>query len=92
MRESEVESRLRKAVIAAGGICYKFVSPGMRGVPDRIVVAPGGRIWFIELKCAGKNADAIQIRRQSELRNLGFSVLILAGINEVNEFIKNELQ
>ena len=48
--EKQIEARLRKRVNEMGGLFYKFVSPGNDGVPDRIAVLPGGRVWFIELK------------------------------------------
>ena len=35
-RESIIEKHLAAAVKAAGGVAYKFVSPGRRSVPDRI--------------------------------------------------------
>ena len=53
MRESELEARLVRGVKAAGGVAYKFVSPGSVGVPDRLVVLPGGKVVFVELKAEG---------------------------------------
>ena len=41
MLEKDIENYLRKEVIKAGGTSYKFVSPGVVGVPDRIVLFPG---------------------------------------------------
>ena len=38
MKESRIESRLVRMVRDRGGLCYKFVSPGNPGVPDRIVI------------------------------------------------------
>lgn len=35
-RESRIEKRHRRNVKGAGGESYKFVSPGRRGVPDRL--------------------------------------------------------
>ena len=49
-RESAVERRLVSGVKARGGLCWKCVSPGTSGVPDRIVVTRTGEIWFVELK------------------------------------------
>ena len=46
MKESEIEARLVRGVKALGGVAYKFVSPGNVGVPDRLVVLPGGRVIF----------------------------------------------
>ena len=44
MRESVIETRLRNGVKAMGGICWKFVSPGTAGVPDRLIILPGGKM------------------------------------------------
>ena len=44
MRESEIERRLAVSVKRLGGMAVKFVSPGLDGVPDRIVLLPGGRL------------------------------------------------
>lgn len=53
IREARVERKLREAAEAAGGRAYKFLSPGVIGVPDRIVVLPGGRVCFVEVKAPG---------------------------------------
>ena len=50
MRESDIERRLVQGVKKLGGRAYKFVSPGNVGVPDRLVVLPGGIVLFVEVK------------------------------------------
>ena len=50
MRERDVERYLRERVKQLGGRAYKFVSPGNNGVPDRIVMLPGGKLFFVELQ------------------------------------------
>ncbi len=74
MREKTTETKLVKAVRANGGLAPKFVSPGLDGVPDRLVLLPGGRIAFIELKAEGKTLRPLQVRRKKQLEALGFSV------------------
>ncbi len=74
MREKTIETKLVKAVRAIGGLAPKFVSPGLDGVPDRLVLLPGGRIAFIELKAQGKTLRPLQVRRKKQLETLGFSV------------------
>lgn len=74
MREKTTETKLVKAVRAIGGLAPKFVSPGLDGVPDRLVLLPGGRIAFIELKAEGKTLRPLQVRRKKQLEALGFSV------------------
>ena len=43
MIEKQVEQALRKAVRDRGGLALKFVSPGLAGVSDRIVLMPNRR-------------------------------------------------
>lgn len=76
-RESLIEKHLVTEVKKAGGIAFKFVSPGRRSVPDRIVLLPGGRIIFVECKAPGKPPRADQLREHERLRSLGFSVVVL---------------
>ena len=72
--EKDTEAFLRDEVRALGGRSYKWVSPGCAGVPDRIVILPNGRIFFIELKSERKTSSAQQRKRQTELRALGCTV------------------
>jgi len=82
MRESEIEKKLKQAVEAKGGQCWKFVSPGMSGVPDRICLLPGGRMVFVELKAPGETPRPLQLKRHAELRALGFRVLVIDSKGE----------
>lgn len=77
MREKYVEQALVKAVKIRGGICPKFTSPGMDGMPDRLVLFPGGKIGFVEVKAPGKEPRPLQIHRHEQLRRLGFQVYVL---------------
>lgn len=54
MREKTIEKKLADAVKARGGLAPKFTSPGFDGMPDRIVLMPGGRMAFVEVKAPGK--------------------------------------
>lgn len=89
MREKTVESRLVKAVQCMGGLCPKWVSPGLDGVPDRIILlppsAPGshGRIAFAELKAPGKAPRPLQLVRKRQLEALGFPVYIIDNIEQI---------
>ncbi|EAQ1115949.1 VRR-NUC domain-containing protein [Salmonella enterica] len=80
-RENLIEKHLVAEVKKAGGVAYKFISPGHRSVPDRIVLLPGGRIVFVECKAPGKPPRADQQREHERLRTLGFSVVVLGSKN-----------
>ncbi len=87
MREKEIEQKLVKAVKAAGGICPKWVSPGMDGVPDRIVLLPGMKIGFVEVKAPGQKPRLLQIKRHELLRKLGFRVYVLDSTEQIGGII-----
>lgn len=76
MREKAVEEYLRKRVRAAGGLAYKFTSPGNAGVPDRIVMLPGGMVVFIELKAPGKKPSPLQEVQHMRIVNTGCRVYV----------------
>ncbi|EMX1451953.1 VRR-NUC domain-containing protein [Escherichia coli] len=80
-RESLIEKHLVAEVKKAGGVAFKFVSPGRRSVPDRIVLLPGGRIVFVECKSPGKPPRPDQLRTHERLRKLGFTVVVLDSKN-----------
>ena len=87
MRESRVEARLTRGVKALGGLCWKFVSPGTAGVPDRIVLLPGGRVALAELKQETGRLSAIQKARHAELKAVGAEVWTLYGPKDVDRFL-----
>ena len=74
LRESYVERKLTTEAQKRGGLAVKFVSPGFDGVPDRLVLFPGGKVAFVELKAPGKKMRPLQVRRAGQLRMLGFRV------------------
>ena len=87
MRETTIEQKLMKAAKAAGGIAPKFVSPGFAGMPDRIVLMPGGRIAFVEVKAPGEVPRPLQKSRHRLLRKLGFRVYVLDNIDDIKKII-----
>ena len=74
MLEKEIEAHLRDSVRSLGGLCLKFVTPGFTGVPDRLVLLPGGNLCFVETKRPGQRERQRQSFVQRMLRKLGFTV------------------
>ena len=83
MTEKYIEQKLVRAVKERGGIAPKFVSPGLDGVPDRIVLLPMGRMAFVELKAPGKKMRPLQVRRKRQLEALGFLVYCVDRVEEI---------
>lgn len=87
MRESVVEKKLRDTVRQRGGLCWKFTSPGVAGVPDRLVILPGGHIAFVEVKAPGQRPRPSQVRRINQLRDLEVPVLVIDQPNQIGEVL-----
>ena len=87
MREKDIEHKLLTEVKARGGVCWKFTSPGTSGVPDRIVLMPGGKIAFVEVKAPGEKPRRLQLVRHRLLRKLGFRVYILDHPDQIGGMI-----
>ena len=87
MRERQVEQSLVKAVKARGGSCPKFVSPGLSGVPDRLVLMPNGKMGFVEVKAPTKKPRALQLYRIKQFRDLGFKCFVLDDVEQIPTLI-----
>ncbi len=87
MRERDVERKLVRAVRDYGGLALKFVSPGMAGVPDRLILLPGGRVVFCEVKAPGEKARPLQVHRMEQLQALGFSVYVVDSEEKIGAML-----
>lgn len=87
MCEREIENYLRIQVKKAGGKAYKFESPGNDGVPDRIVLFPGNKIYFVELKSPGKKPRPLQLKQMRDIESFGCNVLVIDSKQGVDDFI-----
>ena len=75
----DIESGLIKPLILLAFCRYRyhtslFESPGFSGVPDRIILLPGAKVIFVEMKKPGKTERKRQLYVQGLLRALGFEV------------------
>ena len=87
MRERELERQLVRRVSRMGGLALKFVSPGMAGVPDRLILLPGGKMAFAEMKAPGKKPTALQRLRHRQLRDLGFRVAVIDSEDQIQNLL-----
>lgn len=86
--ERTIEQELCRRVKELGGECYKWVSPGCTGVPDRIAIFPGGQIHFVELKVPGKKPRPRQRVVIARIRKLGCYVWQLNSPEDIEMMIK----
>ena len=91
MQEKYIEQKLVAAVKSMGGMAPKFVSPGIDGMPDRIVLLPMGKIAFVECKATGKKMRPLQNKRKKQLEALGFLVYCLDDVKQIGGIL-SEIQ
>ena len=77
MREKTIEQKLTLAVKVTRGIPLKLIAASFDGMPDRLILLPGGRIAFAELKAPGKPLRPLQLQRKRQLEALGFRVYVI---------------
>lgn len=87
--EHDVEQNLVEEVKRAGGWAPKFTSPGTNGMPDRIVLLPGGHMGFVEVKASGKKPRPQQVLRHKRLRELGFQVFVMDDFDQAQTIIES---
>lgn len=88
MLEKDIEKILVKEVKKLGGLCYKWVSPGNAGVPDRIVLLPHRPVMFVELKTDRGKLSRLQEVQIKKLKAITEHVYVLKGLEEVRDFIE----
>ena len=85
--EKEIERKLVNLVKNHGGRCLKWVCPGWSGVPDRIILLPGGRIVFVETKRpVGGKREKRQEKWAAILKGLGFHHFWISTFEELYSF------
>jgi hypothetical protein len=89
--EKLLERKLREQVKKMGGWAVKFWAVNLAGFPDRIVLMPRGRIWFVEMKTTGKNPTPIQRLMHTKLQDLGFEIRVISTDEQLLNFL-NELK
>lgn len=87
LSEKSIEHYLVERVRKLGGECLKYSNPHAIGYPDRIVLLPGGRVMWVELKSYGERPRAIQQQRIERLRQLGQEVHVCDSRQAVDAIV-----
>jgi hypothetical protein len=90
MRESVLEQFFSKRVRLAGGLSFKL-APTTAGLPDRMVLWPGGRIHVVELKTENGRLSEVQNHMHEKMATLGTYVYVLHGPDEVVTWIRHQV-
>ena len=87
--ERTLEKRFVSEIKKRGGLAIKMPGNIMTGIPDRLVILPGGRIVFVELKRDTGRVSKIQAHVHKLLLDLGCHVEVLFGRDQIDEFLDN---
>ena len=85
--EKVLEAELRERCKALGWMCIKLTSQYQRGLPDRLILMPGGRVCFAEIKTTGKKPTALQKVTHERLRALGYRVEVVDTTERLDNLI-----
>ena len=86
MLEKQIERKLYDEVKKIEGMCLK--QTGMAGIPDRLVLLPGGRCAFVELKAPGEKPRKLQLMRMKQLKKLGFKCFVIDGAEQIKPMLE----
>ncbi|WP_295243150.1 VRR-NUC domain-containing protein [Veillonella sp.] len=86
--EKEIEKLLTIKLKELGCLVYKFISPNNAGVPDRIVIYPGGRVDFIELKTLSGRLSPLQAAQIDKLKRKGANVDVVVGLAGADDYVE----
>ena len=75
--EKDLEAWVGRQVRRRGGLWLKWTSPGCTGVPDRILIAPGGKVAFVEMKQQGGVVSKRQRYMLDLLKRLGCQAYVV---------------
>ena len=89
--EKNIERRLRDEVTRLKGLCVKLLPFHMVGLPDRLVLLPGGKVIFVETKTRGKGLSPAQKRIKVKLEMLGFMYRKISTMYDMNLFLEHEV-
>lgn len=82
--ESNVELYLVNKINAIGGLAMKFTSPGLSGVPDRLILYRGFA-FFVELKKPHGKPRELQKKMAKRIRSRGTKVFCISTKEQVDE-------
>ena len=85
MLEKQIERKLTEEVKKLNGMCLKQTS--LAGIPDRLVLMPGGKIAFVELKAPGEKPRKLQQVRIKQLRKMGFMCFVVDGLEMISNVL-----
>lgn len=86
--EASLEAYFYNQVRLRGGMIEKLIST-RRGIPDRLVLLPGGHVFLVELKAWGGRTSALQEAWHARAAELGTRVVVLEGRDAIDAWLRS---
>jgi hypothetical protein len=86
-RERDVQESFRRIARRLGIVTRKTTWTQFRGAPDLLLLGPGRRHGFVEVKREGGQLTPLQLREILRLRAAGFFVAVCSGDRDVERVL-----
>lgn len=91
MLENEIEQKMKEMVEAVDGKLLKMRVTGESGIPDRLMLLPGGKACFVELKQKGKKPTKKQLYYHQKLIRQGHAVYVIDNVQDAADLVQEKL-
>lgn len=82
MLEKQIEQKVCDYARSLGVLALKFTSPQRAAVPDRLMITPTGKVYFIEFKREGQKPTPAQMREHQRLRDNKVDVFVIDNVTD----------
>lgn len=89
MLEKNLEKKLFEKIKNLKGLIYKFNSQSNNGVPDRLIILPNGKVYFVELKRPSGILSELQKYQIKRLKSMKQNVCVISSIEDLNNFLRS---
>lgn len=86
MRESKIVGALHKRILNLGGEYRKVRWEGRNFAPDKLVMLPGGRIYWVETKSTVGELTAGQLNEHLRMAKMGQTVLVISSLDAIDRY------
>ena len=86
--EAALEAYLMTKVQRLGGKVVKMMAGADKGIPDRLVMIPFGRIYLVEMKTSVGKPSAKQIVWHDRARKMGHIVHVINTKEKIDNFVR----
>lgn len=80
--ESQIERDITMYAHSQGCLCYKIVSPGRAGIPDRLVLLPNGKSFFMEIKKPSGRLSPLQANEIKRIKKHNHDAVVVWSLLE----------